>query len=140
MPTYQKCPKAVGELVEVLLNKFDTHRPLVATDIKIDLVFAYADEDEKGRLLNDALSKDGIKALGITRNVSLKHRALGHGDAEIALDANWWGSATAEEQAALLDHELHHIAVKSDKQGNVRYDDLGRPIIKLRKHDVEVGW
>ncbi len=81
-----------------------------------------------------------MKALAIARKLSLKDRALGRGDAEVSLDGNWWEHATAEQQAALLDHELHHITVKSDKAGNAQYDDLGRPQIKLRKHDIEVGW
>lgn len=140
MPTFERCDKSVEALAKELLKKFDSHKPLVALDVKIDFVFAYADVDEKGRILNDALSKGGIKALGITRKIPLKDRALGRGDAEISLDGDWWKTVGEEEQAALLDHELHHIAVKSDKNGNVQYDDLGRPKLNLRKHDVEIGW
>lgn len=140
MPTFEKCDKSVKDLANSLLNEFETHKPLTQCDVKIDLVFAHADVDEKGRPTNDALTKNGIKALGITRKISLKDRVLGRGDAEIALDGDWWKHASADEQAALLDHELHHISVKSDKAGNAQFDDIGRPQIKLRKHDVEVGW
>lgn len=140
MPTFEKCPKEVERLAQELIHQYETHKPLANLEVKIDFVFAYADEDEKGRVLNDALTKNGIKALGITRNISLKDRALGRGDAEICLDGDHWGEINGEEQAALLDHELHHISVKCDKNGNVKFDDLGRPCIKLRKHDVEVGW
>jgi hypothetical protein len=140
MPTYQKCEKAVAELASSLINKYDTHKPLEQLKVKIDLVFAFADVDEKGRQLNDALTKNGIKALGITRKIPIKDRVLGRGDAEIALDGDYWGNASEEEQAALLDHELHHVAVQTDKNGNAQFDDIGRPKIKLRKHDVEVGW
>ena len=140
MPTFERCDKSVEALALEILKRFDTHKPLVALDVKIDFVFAYADTDEKGRILNDALTKGGLKALGITRKISLKDRALGRGDAEIALDGDWWKLANEEQQIALLDHELHHISVKADKNGNVQYDDLGRPQIKLRKHDIEFGW
>lgn len=140
MPTFERCDESVRELATKLLNEYDTHKPLVALEAKIDFVFAYADCDDKGRPLNDALTKGGLRALGITRKISLKDRALGRGDAEIALDGDWWKQASANEQAALLDHELHHVAVKCDKVGNPQFDDLGRPQVKLRKHDIEFGW
>lgn len=140
MPTFTRCNGDVEQLARDLIAQYETHKPLAELKVKIDLVFAFADEDEKGRLVNDALTKNGVKALGITRKISLKDRALGRGDAEIAMDGNYWNGATAEQQAALLDHELHHISVKCDKSGNAQFDDLGRPLIKLRKHDVEVGW
>lgn len=140
MPTFERCDESVNELATKLLNEYDSHKPLVACEVKIDFVFAYCDCDDKGRPLNDALTKGGLKALGITRKIALKDRALGRGDAEIALDGDWWKKANENEQAALLDHELHHVAVKFDKVGNPQFDDLGRPQIKLRKHDIEFGW
>lgn len=141
MPTFQRCDKSVEALAKQLLEKFDSHAPIVLAKVKIDFVFAFADRDEKtGRALNNALTKNGVKALGITRKISLKDRALGRGDAEIALDGDWWTMAQADQQAALLDHELHHISVKADKHGNIQYDDLNRPQLNLRKHDVEIGW
>lgn len=140
MPTFEKCGQDVADLAQELLRKYEPHKPLVQLEVKIDFVFAFADTNEAGVEVNNALSKNGIKALGITRKISLKDRVLGRGDAEIALDGGWWQKASGDEQAALLDHELHHISVKSDKNGNVKYDDIGRPEIQLRKHDVEVGW
>jgi len=140
MSTYTKCEESIHELAQQLINKYEDHRLLLAVEIKLDLVFAFADTDDKGRPLNDALTKNGIKALGITRAVPLKDRALGRGDAEIALDGDWWKAASGDEQAALLDHELHHISLKTDKNGNIKYDDLNRPLIKLRKHDFECGF
>lgn len=140
MPTYQKCDHSVNQLAAELIEKYETNQPLGQLSVKIDLVFAFADRDDEGLALNDALTKNGLKALGITRIVPLKDRALGRGDAEIALDGDHWQKVGADEQAALLDHELHHISVKTDRNGNVQYDDLNRPQLKLRKHDIEVGW
>lgn len=140
MPTFQKCDKDVADLAQELLKKYDSHKPLVELEVKIDFVFAFADTNDKGIETNNALSKNGIKALGITRKIPLKDRVLGRGDAEIALDGGWWQKASGDEQAALLDHELHHIAVKTDKVGNPQFDDIGRPQIQLRKHDAEIGW
>jgi len=128
-------------MAKSILEEFDTHKPVLAAGVTIDFVFARCDRDEKtDKPLNDALTKNGVKALGICRKIPLKDRALGRADAEIALDGDWWeGEANEDERRGLLDHELHHIAVKIDKRGLVR-DDLGRPVLQLRKHDVEVGW
>lgn len=39
----------------------------------------------------------------------------------------------------MLDHELFHIQIKMKGQ-IIQTDDLGRPKIKMRPHDMEVGW
>lgn len=139
MPTFEKCPVSITEIANSILIEFETHKPLLDARVKIDLVFAYSDKDEGGHAKNNALSRNGRKALGIARKIPLKDRALGRGDCEVALDGDWWDDATEDQQRALLDHELHHFAVKIDKRGLVR-DDLGRPVIQMRKHDYEFGW
>ena len=141
MPKFQKAPPDVREMCDALLNEFESHKPLVENKVKIDLIFAFADtDDDTGEKLNDALTLHGHKALGITRKLGAKDRVMGRGDAEIVLDGDWWTeTASEEQQRALLDHELHHVAVKT-KKGAVQHDDLGRPQINLRKHDVEFGW
>lgn len=140
MSTYTKCNAEVQQLANEILCEFESHQPLLDAKVKIDLVFAHGDRDPNtGELLGHALTKNGIRALGITRKINLKDRAMGRGDAEIALDHDWWETASPKERRALLDHELHHISIKIDKRGLVR-DDLGRPQIVLRKHDYEFGW
>ncbi len=135
MPTFKKCPTAVHEVANELLAEFATHKLVVERQVKIDYLFAFPDyDDESGEPTNDALKWNGVKALGITRIVNLKDRTKGMGDVEICLDGNWWEDADDKERRALLDHELHHIIV------TVKNDDLGRPKIKMRKHDIQVGW
>lgn len=140
MHTFERCDKSVEKLATEVLKKHESHKPLLDAKVTVDFVFAYPEYDEKtGRPLNDALTKNGVKALGIARKIPLKDRALGRADAEIAIDGDWWQKAPALEQEAMLDHELTHISVKIDKRGLVT-DDLGRPVIQLRHHDVECGW
>lgn len=123
-----------------ILCEFPSHKPLLDARVTTDYVFAYAELDEKtGEPIGDAIKHNGVKALGLCRKIPLKDRALGRADTEITLDGQWWESASDEDRRALLDHELHHIAVKTDKRGLVR-DDIGRPMVQLRKHDFEVGW
>jgi len=141
MPTtFTRCPAQVTELAADILTSFDTHRPLLDAKVKIDYVFAHAERDEKtGQPKGPALKKNGIPAMGIARKVGLKDRAKGMGDAEICLDADHWEGIGEADRRALLDHELHHLAIKIDKRGLVR-DDLGRPVIQIRLHDVDIGW
>lgn len=134
MPTFQRADKSVSDMAKSLIAEFKSHEALHTRDVRVDYMFAFPDRDEEGQAINDALKHQGVKALGLCRKVSLKDRAKGMGDAEIVLDGDWWQGATTEEARALLDHELHHIAVSQDN------DDLGRPKLKLRKHDHQFGW
>jgi len=139
MATFERCGKEVERMAFGLLEEFDTHKPLLSCGAVIDYVFAFAKTDDEGNVKGAALTKNGIRVFSIARKIPLKDRALGRGDAEIAIDGDWWNEASEAQQRALLDHELHHLTPKIDKRGLVR-DDLGHPIIVLRKHDFEFGW
>lgn len=139
MASFERAPKSVEHMARALLEEFETHKPLPDSGAVIDFVFARAELNDDGEPKGNALSKNGIRALGIARKLSLKDRAMGRGDAEIALDADHWTTIDETQQRALLDHELHHLTPKIDKRGLVR-DDLGHPVILLRKHDLEMGW
>ena len=139
MPKFQKCPQKINDLALEILCEFETHKMLLDAKVKIDFVFAFADEDDECRKVNYALTKNGVRALAIARKIPLKDRAMGRGDCEVSIDHDHWEAIDDRERRALLDHELHHFAVKIDKRGLVR-DDLGRPVINIRKHDYEFGW
>jgi hypothetical protein len=139
MPTYERAPKSVENLAAEILCENECYQALLDAKVTVDYLFAHADQDDDGNLVNDALKKNGVKALGVTRKTSLKQRALGLADAEISLDADWWEEASIPEQKALLDHELYHLELVITEDG-LQKDDLGRPKLKLRHHDVDVGW
>lgn len=122
-----------------ILCEFESHQPLLNSKVSVDYVFAFPDRDENGTAIGNAITKGGQKCLGLCRKIPLKDRAMGRADAEITLDGDWWAGAKPQEARALLDHELHHIAIKIDKRGVVR-DDLQRPVLQMRKHDYEFGW
>lgn len=137
--TFAKADTAVREMANDILCLNECYQPLLDAHVTIDFMFAYAERDEKERIVGNALTKNGLPALGIARIVNLKDRAKGMGDAEICLDHDFWETAGEKEKRALLDHELYHLCVRIDKRGLVR-DDLGRPKLKIRKHDYEFGW
>lgn len=141
MPTYQKAPaEAVKTMAEVLC-KFESHKPLIEAKVTIDLLFAYCDrDDDTGKPKNAALMLNGYPCLGVARIVNLKDRVKGLADAEICIDGDWWTEKAQEGQkVALLDHELYHIALKTRKE-LLQFDDHGRPKLRMRKHDIQVGW
>jgi hypothetical protein len=139
MPTFQRCPPAIKAMADEILREHESHQQVVSAKVEIDYVFAFADVNDAGVTINNALTHHGSRALGICKKIALKERVLGRGDVEIALDGRWWQEASEAECRAVLDHELHHIEVKVDLNGVCR-DDIGRPLIKLRKHDYDVGW
>ena len=139
MPTYQKVDEEVEELAQAILERFESHTPLVEAKVKFDFIFAFPTLNDQGEPTGDAIKKNGVKALGLCRIINLKDRTMGRGDVEILIDHPWWEDATDEQREALLDHELHHASVKL-KNGVVQRDDLQRPLIKLRHHDCDFGW
>ena len=143
MPKYQLADPDTKELANDLLFRFAKHgnyQEIIDNRVKLDILFAYGERDEDGNLLQCALKHHGIEVDGICSVVNLKNRAAGRGDVEILLDADKWDVMGDAAREALLDHELYHIDFKRDKDGSVQLDDLGRPCIKMRAHDFEVGW
>lgn len=140
MPTFQKANTEVLRIAQEVLAKYPEHKPLIEVGLKIDYVFAFASLNDDGEPVGHALTKNGVMAYGIARILNLKDRVKGLGDCEIAIDGDWWATTGDEEKAALIDHELYHFSLKVDKKGAVQMDDIGRPKLKLRKHDYEFGW
>lgn len=138
MATYQKCGADVESLVETIVSKY--HHRLRDAEVRVDLVFAYAATDANGDTMGPALKKNGLRCYAIARNIGLKDRAKGAGDCEIAIDGDEWPTMNDIEQEALLDHELTHFELRTDKDGNLVRDDLDRPKIRIRPHDREIGW
>lgn len=61
-------------------------------------------------------------------------------DFVILLNKEVWESPefTEEKKRALVDHELCHAAPAEDKDtGEQKTDEKGRPVWRIRKHDIE---
>lgn len=145
MPTtYEKCEQdsEAVQLMNTVLTRHECYQTALNARVKFDVLFACAPRDDEGRLIQGACAmKDkGHRILGKARIITLKDRAAGRADGEICLDKEWWDDASDEQREALLDHELFHFIVRTNKAGAVIRDDLSRPVLKLRHHDVQVGW
>lgn len=82
---------------------------------------------------------DGRCALGKCKKASDLDRELMQYDFVILLRREFWFApeVTDAQRAALLDHELCHADVKLDDDSEPVVDERGRPVYRLRKHDLE---
>jgi hypothetical protein len=82
---------------------------------------------------------DGRLWLGTAKKGSDLDRSLHGYDFVIVLNHDAWNQASFSEaqMTALLDHELSHCDVAHDTNGQVKLDELGRKVWRIRKHDLE---
>lgn len=91
------------------------------------------------------LKHQGYDAGAVVRITPLKDRALGVSDATIVVDRAGWLSLSQRQRDALIDHELTHLAVKTEEEEGAKepaivFDAIGRPKLLMRKHDHQFGW
>lgn len=82
---------------------------------------------------------DGRCTLGKCRKATDLDRELAAYDFVIILRRDFWehDKVTELQRTALLDHELMHAATRVDKDGEPVVDERGRPVYRIRKHDIE---
>lgn len=128
---YDTAPDIVAAQAQALIDQF--HPDLNEAQVKIDYIFAF---NETGH----AITLHGKPCLGLCKIINLKDRSKGMGDVEIQLDGAAWKSMTEDQRNALLDHELEHVIVVRNDDGDIKTDDLNRPKIRMKKHDYDFGW
>lgn len=130
--SYRKSGLEIQALTNEVLEMYHGH--LLEQNIIIDLIDCY---EHSGK---PAVMHHGHPAFAVIRVMPLKDRSMGRGDAEITFDARLVASMSRDEKMALIDHELHHLEIKRNKDGEVVRDDLNRTEYKMRHHDREFGW
>lgn len=103
------------------------------------VLMAVSDKDHK-----PALKHHGWPAAAIISIVPPEQRADGCADLRLKIDQAKWFRMTERQQEALIAHELLHVQVELEGSQSVnppivKTDDYGRPKVKLRPHDWEVG-
>jgi len=83
--------------------------------------------------------RDGHLILATARRASDLDNQLHGWDFIVELNSEAWHAAGFDrrQMSALLDHELSHCSVQIDDSGEPVEDERGRPVWRLRKHDVE---
>jgi hypothetical protein len=136
---FERAPKAVSAMLAAIVKEH--HKPLHDAKVRFDVVFCRAETNADQTPKGFALKKNGKRCLGIASAIPLLDRAMGRADAQIKIDADWWGKegTTDEMRNALLDHEVNHFEIKKDEVDAPKSDDLDRPILSIREHDWEIS-
>ncbi len=144
--------KAKQRVVDLLGDVMSEHHPeLAACEVTVDILMV-SSHDKEGSRLPDAVKLHGYPCLATMKIVPLKQRVLGQADALLSIDELAWEDLSEEQQVAALDHELEHIEVvdedggfvsvdpdTSEMIGTPKSDDIGRPVLKLKLHDWQLG-
>lgn len=121
------------------LLKADQHEELRCHKVKVVALFVY-DEDSDGEPTGTALTMNGYPAAAVVRLTSLKERAHKLGDVELLIDGARWDKLDEQQRIALIDHELTHVRVRTEREtGELLTDAQGRPKLRMRRHDIQIG-
>jgi hypothetical protein len=149
---------ALDPILNALIENDPDHYHLKKCGVMIAVLFFYGND---GAPLKSA----GYPCAAKIKITGGEARALGQKDAILTVDAATWDDLDASARVALVDHELHHLEPviegwkyatekkdgvtvnKVDASGNwikesatYTYDDYHRPKLKMRLHDIQVGW
>jgi hypothetical protein len=140
--TYEQ---AKVEVVQVLLRVLARREDLLSVGVKIDVLMAHGVSNGKGEIVTPAVVHGGYPKAGKIQVLPLIQRVAGRGDAQMVLDGDLWPNLSPDQQLALIDHEITHLVVVTDGVDAATgkplpaTDDCGRPRLKVRKHDWEIG-
>jgi len=132
---YERADEPVFAWVAELVKKY--HPDLVSAGVSIDVLMVEHDDPDNE---NPAISHRGYPAAAQVRAVPVKDRAGGRRDAEILVDKRLFKTLPEKRKQALLDHELQHLQPVLGKEQRPKLDGAGRPRLKLRRHDRQLGW
>lgn len=135
---YQDSESEIHKQMLRVMDQF--HQPLKSYGVTVATIVVEDVDSDGARTGKPALKLHGSPAYAIVKINSLKDRVEGKSDATIFLDGEHWGQASEAEKVAILDHELHHLLPVLDEDANLVADDAGRPKLKMRPHDFQVGW
>jgi hypothetical protein len=152
---YWKADEEIQKKLTLAMDQW--HHDLAKANVRIGIIMAANPKD------GPAVSHGGYPALATIKIVPLKDRITKGYDAEMLIDATFWKTTTDETRMALLDHELSHLELKKPKERKPEkkkhhdeepvdpedddtiagqsflVDDIGRPILKTKKGDWNVG-
>lgn len=137
--TYDQAPAEVHEMAREILEEHHPELKLGESEhVRLCILMAQVTGDDVDPD-EPAVKWNGYPALAVISVISYKQRVDKRADAEIIIDRKAWDDMTEPKQRALLDHEITHLEIQTDADGFVKSDDQGRPKLKLRLHDWQLG-
>jgi len=134
--TYTQCSPEIHKTARDIMH---THHPdLFANEPSFLCIFVDAGIDEEGNP-KPAIKHQGYPCAGIVKLTNAADRACGKPDFVIQLDHQVWSRTEEEGRTSLLDHEITHVEPDLDEEGEYQVHSDGRPRLKMRRHDIEIG-
>jgi hypothetical protein len=133
--TYEPAGKDVVALIVMMTDKH--HSDLTENGVTVGALFCTS-LDANGEA-KPSLKRHGHAVAAQIQITSLADRARGLPDAKLTIDTAAWYSLPENARLALIDHELEHLRLDVDNKGQPMADDIGRPKLKIRYHDWELG-
>lgn len=133
MAIYVKANDHIHQMVREVMAQY--HPALAECEVKVGVLMVSPNEGSE----KPPLTLRGYPCDATIRIVSYKDRVAGMMDTQMCIDSNAWDDKSHEERVALLDHELNHLTLAYDDEGNIKLDDACRPVLKMVKHDHEIG-
>jgi hypothetical protein len=83
------------------------------------------------------VNRDGQLQAGKCYKPNEISRSLIDYDVVILLNYELWPLLDAQQKEELIFHELQHVAVEEDGNGDEKRDEKGRLVIRIRHHDID---
>lgn len=137
---YERAEDIRPEILKMAQEVLETHHPRLKTPdgsyVRLCVLLAFRGGDSK----EPAVKLHGYPCYATIGIIPLKQRVDKRADAEITIDRDVWDNDLTEpQQRALLDHEITHLEIVKDDIGAIVTDDIGRPKLKMRLHDYQIG-
>lgn len=130
-------PPTVMDLLHQVMQQY---RPeLLEYKVKVGVLMAkYVDKSGSIRR-KSGIMLHGAACAACIRVNSYRERTQGSPDCTMEVCEWRWGQLTENQKRALLTHEMEHPQLVVDKKTKaVKYDALGRPMLKNRPDDVNI--
>ena len=113
---YEKVSLVDEQILENLLKE-ERYQFFEDYEVKVVMFFKYGKRDKDVNLKKNAISKNGAPCAAQVRLISAFNRQTDNYDVKIILDGDIWKDLSKEERIAVVDHELSHIQIVVDADG-----------------------
>ena len=137
MPTLDNAPRDIVDFVNEVVEKY--HGKLLKAGVTFSVLIASPTEKELEKRQPPFLKLHGYAAYAIASITPLEQRIKGVPDVTIKIDKTSWDRNDVAWREGLIDHEAMHFSLGLDQYGQQKEDKCGRPVVKMRLHDVELG-
>lgn len=128
--------ETVHQMAKEVLTLHHPELRLPDGHVKLCIMMASSDREDG----EPPVKNQGYPCYAVISVIPYKQRVDKRADAEIIIDKDRWvNDLTEPQQRALLDHEITHLEIQTDDMGMVKTDDTGRPKLKLKLHDWQIG-